>query len=187
MVLISGEGTSSEFGMDITFYWQGDEFPFYSTTNGLNGTLNGSHGSGFYYYDNGWKKIEQSTSASDEHMVEITTLTVSNYVYYPETLVRTPDPSSEVGLSRESVEYQLLFGGDTYYRYGLASQSWKGTETGDSGSYGYFGVFNGLVGNLACVRCNNIAKTDYGDVRPVVSLESDIVLTQVDGGWEIKE
>lgn len=182
-------GSLGEFGISVTVYWQGDEFPYYSASNGLKGTFPGAHDGGFYYYDHGWKRIEQSSIASAENKVEITTLTNSNYVYYPETLTEHSDPLGQVGLSRDSVEYQLLFGSDgSYPWYGLANESWKGAFSSDgSPSYGYFGVFNGLVGNLACARCSGKEKADPSGVRPVVSLESDVILKPGDGEWKIDE
>lgn len=178
-----------EFGIRVTLYWQGDEFPYYSTSNGLKGTYSGAHDGGFYYYDHGWKRIEQSSIASAKNMVEIVTLTNSDYVYYPETLTNSFDPLGQVGLSRDSVEYLLLFGSDEHYHwYGLANQSWKAIHDKDgSPSYGYFGVFEGMVGNLACTRCSGIEKADPSGVRPVISLESDVILKPGDGEWKIGE
>lgn len=181
-------GDGGTFGVSVDLYWQGDEYPYYSTSNGLSGTLSGAHDDGFYYYDNGWKRMEQSSIASVGNMVKIVTLTNSNYVYYPETLTNVSDPLGQVGLSRDSVEYQLLFGSDEqYYRYGLASQSFKSFSNDGSPSYGYFGVFKGLVGNFACVRCNGVEKNDWSNVRPVVLLEPDVILKPGDGEWKIDE
>lgn len=181
-------GLEKEFGIRVDLYWQGDEYPYYSASNGLRGTLSGAHDDGFYYYDNGWKRMEQSSTASVGNMVKIVTLTNSDYIYYPETLTRMSDPLGQVGLSRDSVEYQLLFGSDEqYYRYGLASQSFKLHSDDGSPSYGYFGVFEGLVGNFACARCNGVEKNDYTNVRPVVLLEPDVILKPGDGEWKIDE
>ena len=167
-----GDGTLYQYGNDVTYYWQGSSQPFYSGTNGITGTLSGSH-YGFVWCDeNGEHYSPQSKTAKASAKEKITTLTSTYYQYYPNTL--TSSSSGDVkGIEISSNEYKVLFG-QTYWLASRATQCYT--------RYTWFGVrfvsgetkySNGQV-TFSQFSSNEGAKSYSRGVRPVVTLSSDI-------------
>ena len=80
-----GRGNLWEYGNNVTYSWQeSDKGPYYSTTNGLSGTINNLHSSGFYWLNsknNEWEQSLKSSTATSEEKQKITILQTSYYDY----------------------------------------------------------------------------------------------------------
>lgn len=100
--------------------------PYYSTSNGLTGTLSTAHSTFYYQTENGWESSSKSTSASTTNREKITKITNTSYSYNPRVLLSTEDPA-----------YVLLFAN-------------TGSTIGEAGTY-WIGSSNVLCGNRCCL------------------------------------
>ena len=166
------KGEVEEYGNEMTYYWKGDNYPYYTRTNGAAGSLSSSHSDGFNWYDDsGLHNSPKSTTASNTETgrERITTLKSTYYKYYPYSLTTDSSTSGEKkGIATDSNEYKVLFG-QTYW---LASRC---VYCGSN--YACFGVrrvYDDYVSfnNVYAARGSTL-NPSYG-VRPVVSLSSDI-------------
>ena len=194
-----GEGELYEYGNVIDYFWQGTDYPYYSSTragNGLSGSLDTSHnnslgGNSFWWYDfeaEEWKSspyqsgvttpAEPITESSLEGDNYITTLESNDYYYTGSDYIS--DTSSSL--------YKMLFDDIQYTgensRYWLASRS-----VFASSRYASFHVCRVLDGD---VDSGNLAFSNDGKgsfsygVRPLVSLQSNIQLTSAGANtWDI--
>ncbi len=105
-----GAGELYEYGNQVTYYWDGTYYPYYSAANGLEENLKTSHSNGFYWYDSasGWRSLAYTSAASTESRQEITTLESNGYSYYANTLTES-ESETTVGISTESTAYKMLF------------------------------------------------------------------------------
>lgn len=104
------EGTIREYGNEITYYWDGTNYPYYTTSNGLSGNITYPHYNFFKWYSgddyNVSDKPTEGIDTSNKH--EITTLTNTGYYYYVNTLTETEDTSASVGVATGSNIYNVL-------------------------------------------------------------------------------
>ena len=181
-------GTDREYGNKVTYYWDGTEFPYYECTNGVTGSLTESHNNGFAWYDSssGWQLSPKSSTASTNAREEITTLESSHYYYFANTLtVNSEDPA--VGIDQTSEKYKTLFIGER--PYWLASQCvYANYNDGHDNTMLTFNLRNvsnvGTVGSMILYTTTDVtsASPQYCGIRPVVSLNTEITLT--DSGTE---
>lgn len=161
------------YGNEVTYYWKGDDKPYYVGSNGVTGSLSSSH-SRFTWYDGShWQSSPKSTTASntEEGRERIATIKCTRYYYYPNTLT-TSSGGTTKGIETSSNEYKTLFG-----KYYWLASPYVGTYTG-SVSFGMRCVYSSHVDHHSLY--NSIGDTgdpSYG-VRPVVSLSSDIQVTK---------
>ena len=82
------EGEILEYGNKITFYWDGTEFPYLETSNGIKRSITYDYSDGFAWYEpsKGWQLLPKSSTASTESREEIATIESNYYTYYPKTL-----------------------------------------------------------------------------------------------------
>lgn len=167
------DDTISVYGNEVTYYWKGDNKPYYVGRNNVEGSLSGGHSSFNWYDGSAWQSSPKSTTATDTNggRQRIATLKSTGYGYYPTTL--TTSSSGDIkGITTDSNEYKTLFG----QNYWIAS-SYVYTSTG----YVYFGmyrVYSSYVNGIGLYSSGgNTNDPSYG-VRPVVSLSSDIQVTK---------
>ena len=103
----------SEYGNKISYYWKGDSYPYYVGSNGTTGNLTVFRSVFGWHDGNNWQQSTKSTVATDTEngKEKITTLTATEYFYYPYSL--TTDSStggSKKGIAISSSEYKVLFG-----------------------------------------------------------------------------
>lgn len=163
-------GTIYEYGNEVTYYWKGDEYPYYVGSNGKTGSLRTAHNTSFNWYDgSSWQSSPKSTTASntEEGRERIATIKCTRYDYYPTTL--TTSSSGDVkGITTDSNEYKTLFG----QNYWLASRS-VGTDTGYV-IFDFRGVYGASVNGANVCSSRGATYTPGNGVRPVVSLASNI-------------
>ena len=194
------DGNLLEYGNVIDYFWQGTDYPYYSSTragNGLSGNLsishnNSSYGNSFWWYDfeaEEWKNspyqsgaatpIEPITESSLEGDNYITTLESNDYWYIGSDYIS--DTSSSL--------YKMLFEDVQYTGYNscywLASRS-----IGVDSRYAYFGVYHVRGGDISGQGFTDSYGNEYGDfaqgVRPIVSLQPSIHLTSAGANtWNI--
>ena len=193
------EGELWEYGNVIDYFWQGTNYPYYSSTragNGLSGSLstshnNSSYGNSFWWYDfeaEEWKSspyqsgattpAEPITESSLEGDNYITTLESNDY-YYTGSDYISDTSSSLYKMLFEDVQYT----GENSY-YWLASRSVHAYSD-------YAAICVRYVGG-GDVHASGVAVSDgreydiYYGVRPLVSLQSNIQLTSTGANtWDI--
>ena len=170
----SPEGTNlgqvSEYGNEVTYYWDGTSNPYYSTTNQLSGSGSTSHSGGFYYpTESGWECSPVSTTASEESKEIITTLTSTYYYYYANSFLATDNPA-----------YTLLFANTGAYP-GDTGTYWLGSKyvscTNSSANFGFRGVINGGVHTNGVAFTSGAHNGHSMGLRPVVTLKSSVNVT----------
>ena len=146
----------------------------YSGTNGISSQT--SPYNRFRYYDERNKLWKTLANTKD------ITLRNTEYYYNPITLTTSDDISSgTAGIDTDSTEYEMLFSRTSSGQdYWLASP-FISTFGGNAG-FGLRRVMDGRVGcrGLFVSDGDIYGSTSYG-VRPVVSLESDISITEGEG------
>ena len=195
----NGEGELDEYGNIIDYFWQGTNYPYYSSTragNGLRESLSASHKSrGFWWYDfeaEEWKSspyqsgattpAEPITESSLEGDNYITTLESNDYDYTGSDYIS--DTSSSL--------YKMLFDDVQYTEEN--SQYWFASRSVDAGSA--FAIFNVLYvygGSVYSIFLADSCGYEYDElvvsahgVRPLVSLQSNIQLTSAGANtWDI--
>ena len=150
-----------QYGNQVTYYWDGTNYPYYSASNDIVGNLIWSHSERFHYPTlNGVTISEKSNTAGTRNIEEITTLRSSFYDY---------EGSSHI--DSRSTAYDLLFNRGLY---------WLGSPYVDCGGYNVrFGlryVRGGEVGGYGLVGSYGREGTRSFGLRPVVSLKSEIQL-----------
>ena len=166
-----GSGTIIEYGNEVTYYWQGSEYPYYSASNGKTGSLINQHNEGFYYPSaSGFTRSEKSTTATTESKELITTLTSTSYGYSGSSKIDSSIPA-----------YTLLFSNTENYPRSIGSY-WLGSQFVICGTAA-------AGGGLRYVRNGRVDDTyglasSIGDegsnimgLRPVVSLQSSVQVT----------
>ena len=192
----AGEGTIVEYGNKITYYWDGTEFPYCEGSNGVTGSMTESHNNGFAWYDSssGWQLSPNSNISARE---EITTIENNYYLYYPNTLTDSSEGDT-VGISTDSQAYKMLFTNSSTGAYPTevnthnnmlywlgSSVNWISSGEREHVCFGIVYVYSGRVSGGGALYNSNGAVTHddyYRGVRPVVSLNSEITLT--DSGTE---
>ena len=164
------DGQLYEYGNQVTYTNNGSSIG-YSGTNEISSQT--SPYNSFRYYDERnklWKTLANG---------ENTTLRSTEYYYYPNTL--TTSESGTAGIDTDSQEYEMLFertsSGQDYW---LASP-YIGARGGRA-SFGLRDVIYGYVDSYCLFSSYGYFndRTYYG-VRPIVSLESDISITEGEG------
>ena len=163
------DGQLWEYGNQVTYTNNGSSIG-YSGTNGISSQT--SYYNSFRYYDERnqlWK-----TLANGENI----TLRNTEYYYYPETL--TTSESGTAGIDTDSPEYEMLFSRtDSGQDYWLASPNLS-TGVGLA-NFGLRIVYDGLVDSNSLFNSQGLSGNNYCGVRPIVSLESDISITEGEG------
>ena len=150
-----------QYGNEVTFYWDGTDYPYYSASNDIVGNLIWSHSERFHYPTlNGVTISEKSNTAGTRNIEEITTLRSSFYAY---------EGSSHI--DSRSTAYDLLFNSGSY---------WLGSPyvncAGGHVSFGLRFVVNGGVDGNDLAGSDGDENTGSYGLRPVVSLKSEIQL-----------
>ena len=191
---IYNEGNFGEYGNIIDFYWQGTDFPYYSTSNALTGNMYTSHndnnyGNSFIWYDfdnESWNSSLYSNNASIDLKEKITTLEI-NYYNYKETekLNNSPEIFDLLYFNTEgdSNNYEdarilaywlssrcVVFGGGTV-TFGLR-RVYYSFEDNDWGGISY----------LSLVHSNGNELPPSEGVRPIITLKANIKLNKNDDG-----
>ncbi len=193
-----GKNQLYEYGNQVTYSWVGSDKPKYESTNGKTGNLsshnvtNSSYGdfqNAFSWYDfntNSWKKSPYIASATTASPVEITSLTSTDYYYYPETLTKSSNTSAITGIANNSPERDMLFNNTDSKYYWLASRCVNANSR-----YANFDVrvvLNGYVGSGSLADSDGSEGTSSLGVRSVVSLASDIQLEpNGTNAWKFKQ
>ena len=193
------EGELGEYGNVIDYFWQGTDYPYYSSTragNGLSGSLSVSHnnssfGNSFWWYDfeaEEWKSspyqsgattpAEPITESSLEGDNYITTLESNDYDYTGSDYIS--DTSSSL--------YKMLF--DDVQYTGENSSYWLASRSVAVGSgcalFGVRRIGDGGVDFYDVVGSYGRELYNYYGVRPLVSLQSNIQLTSAGANtWDI--
>ena len=187
------QGTISEYGNIIDYYWDGTDYPYYETANKITGKLSSSHSTGFDCYSKleGWKLFNRSNTATDVQREKITTLECNYYYYYPKTLTSSSSGIT-VGLDEKSQLYKILFinsesgafqsqennsDGLSYWISSKISYLNSGTA-----SFGIFNVYSAHITGSSMYTSNLNANTFHRGIRPVVELNSEIIL--IDSGTD---
>ena len=184
-------GDLDQYENQVTYYWDGTEFPYYRGTNGVTGNiLSYFPHSSFTWYDNGtktWKNVAKSETATTEVMEEITTIESSYYDYYPNTLLNSSSGTT-VGIDTSSKAYDCLFArtsfsdGKKYY--------WLGSQYAKTypyyASWGVRLVISGYVSNTSLSASDGPVYSVCFGVRPAVYLKSGIQFEKyADGVWQM--
>ena len=164
------KGEINEYGNEITYYWKGNDIPYYTGTNGKEGNTGDSHINGFVWHDeSGLHNSPKSTTATNTETgrERITILKNTDYKYYSTTL--TDSTSGDIrGTAADSNEYKVLFG----QNYWLASRC-----RGGNFYRAYFAVRN-VSNNLMTQSWLFFSSGDTNDrtslIRAVVALSSDV-------------
>jgi hypothetical protein len=175
------KGSLNEYGNEVTYYWQGTEFPYYSVLNRLTGSLTSTHSTKFYCFKNGvWSSSDNpGSTVSTSSMSEITTLTSSFYYYFPNTLTDSLSGSVTGAITTSSKAYDLLFANTSSKYYWLAS-SYVSTET-SAAAFGMFHVKEDRVSGLGSYYSYGSPSIIFaGGVRPVVYLSSGVWIDNTD-------
>ena len=95
-----GEGNVCEYENQVTYYWDGTDYPYYTWGSNNSGNLVNSHSAGFWWFNNSTKEWVKSSkaAATTTNKSKITTLT-STFYYY----------SGSSKISTDSNEYKVIF------------------------------------------------------------------------------
>ena len=147
-----GKDTLALYGNEITYYWNGNERPYYESTLFGNGSLTGNYSEGFYWYDyetEEWNHKEYNVGASEENKEEIVTLKSDFYGCIGSDLL---DENGKI--------YEMIFEDGT----GNPAYYWLGSRYVFANSdYAIFGVYvvrDGLVGNFYLARSDGSEADD---------------------------
>lgn len=166
------------YGNEITYYWDGDIYPYYESILFGSGDVSRNHNNGFYWYDydtEEWNHVEYDPSATEESKNEITTLTSTFYGCIGSDLLDT-----------NSTKYNLVFGDGGIDAYWLSSRCVH-INSGDS-AFGVYFVGLGFVLNYDLVESNGAEHGSRCGVRPLVSLQPNIQLIPAgEGTWNISD
>ena len=187
------EGTVLEYGKEVTYYWDGTNYPLFKVKDGIEGKLEDMHNE-FTWYDqqtNMWKSVPKSDTASAEKAESIVTIKNDMYAYSPSTLTEDTK-GEEVGIAENSEMYKLLFENS---ENSAIEESKKGTT--DGCSYYLASKCNagdkrfvrfmirvidpGMVSGYTLYTSTSFNEGQYYGVRPIVSLQSNINIFQQDG------
>ena len=196
---VHGEGKLYEYGNVIDYFWQGTNYPYYSSTragNGLSGSLganhnNSSYGNSFWWYDfeaEEWKSSPyQSGATTPAEPIKESSLEGDNYI----TTLESDDyyyTGSDYISDTSSSLYKMLFDdvqytGENSY-YWLASRSVYAYS--DNAVFYVRSVRDGGVDSYSLALSYGSEGDDYSGVRPLVSLQSNIQLTSAGTNtWDI--
>ena len=167
------EGSINGFGNKIIYTKNANNVGYNAIMmNNVIGTY-GNSDTIFRYYDEVekiWKTLKERES------IEVTS---TEYYYYPDTLKTTSDGEIK-GISTNSPEYEMLF-----LRSSDGQDYWLATRMthGNLGftRLGFRCVESGIVYRYNVINSNGGVTTKHYGVRPVVSLESDISITEGEG------
>ena len=193
------EGKISEYGNVIDYFWQGTNYPYYSSTragNGLSGSLganhnNSSYGNSFWWYDfeaEEWKSSPyQSGATTPVEPIKESSLEGDNYITTLESNDYSYTGSDYISDTSSSL-YKMLFDdvqytGENSY-YWLASRSVYAYS--DNAVFYVRSVRDGGVDSYSLALSYGSEGDDYSGVRPLVSLQSNIQLTSAGTNtWDI--
>lgn len=172
-------GNIHAYGNEVTYYWQGGYYPYYSGSNGKTGTLNYSHNDFVYWDGSAWQTVARDTSASTWSRKKITTLKCTAYWYYPTTL-KNSDSGSVIGIATNSNAYKMLFG--RYY--------WLASDTVLTGAdHADFGlkVVEGTDAGTVYIAGSSSSPRDTPSlgICPVITLSKKFNLAKRNGIWQI--
>ena len=173
-------GNIHAYGNEVTYYWQGTKYPYYSGSNGKTGTLGYSHDNSFEYWDgSAWQSVARSTSASSSKKEKIVTLKCTAYWYYPTTL-KNSNSGSTIGISTSSTAYKTFFG----RHYWLASDTiLTGADHADFG----LKVVEGSDAGTVYITGSSSSPRDTPSlgICPVITLSKKFNLAKRNGIWQI--
>ena len=195
----TNDGKLYEYGNVIDYFWQGTNYPYYSSTragNGLSGSLgtnhnNGAFGNSFWWYDfevEEWKSSPyQSGATTPAEPITESSLEGDNYITTLESNVYSYTGSDYISDTSSSL-YKMLF--DDVQYTGENSNYWIASRSVRADSEGaYFGVrlvCDGDVYSNSLAFSVGIEDDFYYGVRPLVSLQSNIQLTSAGANtWNI--
>lgn len=170
-----GKDTINEYGNEATFFYNTTAKPTYTSTNGIDGTLN-THSNGFVYY-NGTNVavVELADLKEKSNYGKIITTLKSNVYTYVASDLETVDTTSKA--------YTMLFGTKSDMVYWLASNYTRLINT--QVKYGIQYISSGQLKYRDLFSSVKTANGEYSTgVRAVVSLKGDIQLTgSSETGW----
>lgn len=178
-----------EFGTEVTYWWTGNEYPYYTSTNGNEGNMSSEYNHGSFWYLDGtvFKESVAPQNASPTAPVKITTITMSGYGYYGNTLT-TSREGEEKGLASNSKPYIMLFrnGANTAYSYYWLASTYITADTANA-LWGMRYVTEGKVtGEPLASSLWPYSIALYRGVRAVVSIGSNVTLTgSSNEGWKV--
>lgn len=184
---VYGEGTIYEYGNILSYYWDGSNHPYYTTSNGLSGNYTADHSSGFWSFINGKININRmSSTASIENKEHFADIKIDYYFYYPETLTdNNTDTIVDGAILKNSNEYNMIFLDDNNIKsaYFLAStctypEGWKM----DNACYGIRNVAFGRISRDDLLYSKSKTVCIGRGIRAVVILEDDIELLENENG-----
>ena len=167
-------GQPYEYGNGMTYTRNGNNITYEGSKNG-SGTI--TRGPYFRYYDikdKKWKILADGENAK---------LTSRAYAYYPTTLMET-DSENGAGISKDSIEYEMLFlnTSENQSYYWLASNTIS-TDAGETEmpNFSMRWVYDKAVGGgYLCDSSGGLQTVTLG-VRPIVSLNADTAILQQQG------
>ena len=172
-----GQGKLWEYGNEVIYYWDGDEYPTYEYTEN-DGTLKTeslsySHSKAFYYNDTYSPK---PTSVNSRQL--ITTLKISYYYYTGSRYISTSSNTYKVVFKNEENSSNR----NTYW----CASSFIGTDI-NGAAFGMRYVSSGEVYRHNLFYSHGGAYSSAYGVCPVVVLDVDTKLSEVSNGvWNIK-
>ena len=177
------KGNLNEYGNEVMFYWNEDEFPYYDAQNGVKGTLNEKHDS-FYVYDEENNNFINN-ELKKEKMQYINKIKTNFYTYYIDTLSdNIEDKDSDI--KKFSKAYNLVCNAGSYW---MASRT---IETNEGGVYYGLRMYADWVKKVAAGGFyssygNNNDGQAYA-VRPVITInDSANIIGDSINGWNIEE
>lgn len=183
------KGKISEYGNKVTFWWSGNEDPYYTSTNGAEGDMDKGNHKGTFYNFNGTSYVKltapQVFDKENDEPIKITTLTSNYYMYHGTTL--TSNSTGEIkGLAANSKAYKMIFRNSANNQY---SQYWLASPYVAAYSnyvqLGFRRVYSGSVRGASFVFSYKSWGSSAQGVRAVVSLASDIQLVGSSAqGWK---
>lgn len=180
------KGTMKEYGLDITYSWNGtNTYPVYSSTNGSGNTYYG-HENVFYWYDNGWQHSDNPSTET-----EIVTLKNNAYVYFLSDTEETGLKDGKYYCKVSSNIKNTILLSKPYYLpnrsiYQDTSYNWVSFDNGAVGSNGWVGNSNESYRSTSIGPSRTILGTS--NVRAVVLLQSNITLKKAgENSWSITE
>ncbi len=161
------EGLISEYGNKVTYYWDGTDYPYYESSNGLKGNSKRLHVNGFTWLDEGtkeWKTSERSKTATTTKKEKITTITNIKYRYslLEDFEIRNPEL------------FNTLFN-NTYL---IATDTVTANDDLAAWGVGYIDGSDIYSENFPMVWSDGHETGDNQDFRPLVSLKSNIKLKE---------
>lgn len=168
------------YGNELTYYWDENQNLLYKTETGKSSKLTKDYSENRFYWFDFQNNLWQSTKNNGTIKIKN-----SDYEYYPETLTNEYNEFSEVGISRKSKEFKLLFEGTDKVekRYFLASKSCGATLWGIR--YPIKMIDNEKVMEFEMLKSTGEEGAYNGKIRPVVILDADVTLTQTADGWTL--